>query len=90
MDHRKNVNRGYQKLIVWQAATDLYLLTCKIFGKFQYDLRVGADQNRFFDSVHRNIAEGYCRRSRNEYLNIALASLGDSFQLLTCTFAPIR
>ena len=33
------------------------------------------------DSVHRNIAEGYCRRGLNEYLqflNIALASLGES------------
>jgi hypothetical protein len=34
MDHRKNINRGYQKLIVWQDAANLYLLTCKIFGKF--------------------------------------------------------
>jgi len=33
------------------------------------------------DSIHRNIAEGYCRRSIREYLNflnIALASLGES------------
>jgi len=33
------------------------------------------------DSVHRNIAEGYCRRSIREYLlslNYALGSLGES------------
>jgi four helix bundle protein len=82
MNDRKNINRGYQKLIVWQDAANLYLVTCKIFGKFQYELRrVGANQIASVDSVHRNIAEGYCRRSLNEYLqflNIALASLGES------------
>ena len=82
MNDRKNINRGYQKLIVWQDAANLYLLTFKIFGKFQYGLRrVGANQIASVDSVHRNIAEGYCRRSLNEYLqflNIALASLGES------------
>ena len=33
------------------------------------------------DSVHRNIAEGYCRRSIHEYLNFlnfALGSLGET------------
>lgn len=94
MNDRKNINRGYQKLIVWQDAANLYLLTCKIFGKFQYELRrVGVNQIASVDSVHRNIAEGYCRRSLNEYLqflNIALASLGESFQVLTFIGKPIR
>lgn len=82
MIERRNINRGYQKLIVWQDAADLYLLTCKLFGKFQYELRrVGVNQIASVDSVHRNIAEVFCRRSLNEYLqflNIALASLGES------------
>jgi four helix bundle protein len=82
MIQRKNINRGYQKLIVWQDATELYILTCKIFRKFQFELRrVASNQIASVDSVHRNIAEGYCRRSINEYLqslNIALGSLGES------------
>ena len=43
--------------------------------------RVASNQIASVDSVHRNIAEGYCRRSINEYLqslNIALGSLGES------------
>ena len=82
MIQRKNINRGYEKLIVWQDATELYVLTCKIFRKFQFELRrVASNQIASVDSVHRNIAEGYCRRSINEYLqslNIALGSLGES------------
>ena len=47
-----------------------------------YDLRRVASQGiSSADSVHRNIAEGYCRRSIREYLqflNFALGSLGES------------
>jgi len=42
---------------------------------------VAANQIASVDSGHRNIAEGYCRRSLNEYLqflNVAQASLGES------------
>ena len=60
MIQRKNINRGYQKLIVWQDAADLYVSTCKIFRKFHYELRrVASNQIASVDSVHRNIAEGY-------------------------------
>jgi four helix bundle protein len=82
MNGRKNINRGYQKLIVWQDAADLYSLTCRIFRKFPYDLRrVASNQIASVDSVHRNVAEGYCRRTINEYLqflNTAMGSLGES------------
>jgi four helix bundle protein len=66
---RRNRNRGYQELIVWQDAIELYGLTCKVLRAFPYELkRVAGQQLAACDSVHRNIAEGYCRRSLNEYL----------------------
>ena len=79
---RKNRNRGYQKLIVWNDAIEYYSLTCDVFRSFPYELkRVASQQIASVDSVHRNIAEGYCRRSIKEYLNFlnfALGSLGES------------
>jgi four helix bundle protein len=79
---KKNKNRGYQKLRVWNDAVEYYMLTCNVFRKFPYELkRVASQAIASSDSVHRNIAEGYCRRSIHEYLNflnIALGSLGES------------
>ena len=81
-DTRKNRNRGYQKLRVWNDAVDFYSTTWKVFKKFPYELkRVASQAIASSDSVHRNISEGYCRRSIREYLNflnIALGSLGES------------
>ncbi len=82
MENRRNRNRGYQQLRVWQDAQELYALTWVAFKKFPYDLkRVVSQQIASVDSVHRNIAEGYCRRGIKEYLyhlNVALGSLGES------------
>ena len=79
---RKNINRGYMQLRVWQDARELYLLTWKIFKRFPYELkRVASQQIASIDSIHRNIAEGYCRRGIKEYLqhlNIAMGSAGES------------
>jgi len=79
---RKNKNRGYQQLRVWNEAIDYYAETCRVFRGFPYELnRVAKQAIASSDSVHRNIAEGYCRRSIHEYLNflnIALGSLGES------------
>lgn len=83
MGYRKNANRGYRALRVWQDAKQLYILTWKIFGKFPYELkRVASQQIGSVDSVQRNIAEGYCRRTGTKeyllFLNYAKASLGES------------
>jgi four helix bundle protein len=83
----KNKNRGYQQLRVWQDAIEFYRLTSHVFRKLPYELkRVGSQAIAASDSVHRNIAEGYCRRSIREYLNflnIALGSLGEASQVCT-------
>jgi four helix bundle protein len=79
---KRNKNRGYQKLRVWNDALEYYKKTWEIFRKLPYELRrVASQQIASSDSVHRNIAEGYCRRSIHEYLKflyIALGSLGES------------
>ena len=78
----RNKNRGYQQLRVWQDAIDFYVSCCGVFRTWPYDLRrVASQEIASADSVHRNIAEGYCRRSIREYLqflNFALGSLGES------------
>jgi four helix bundle protein len=79
---RRNINRGYRKLRVWQDAIEYYALTCGIFMKFPYELkRIASNHIASVDSMHRNVAEGFCRRSIKEYLvflNYALASAGES------------
>ena len=79
---RRNKNRGCMQLVVWQDAIEFYRLRCEVLREFPYELKRVASQGiASSDSVHRNIAEGYCRRSIREYLQhlyIALGSLGES------------
>lgn len=90
-EQRKNINRGYRKLKVWNDAIEYYVLTCNIFKKFPYELkRVASQAIASCDSIHRNIAEGYCRRSIKEYLNflnISKGSLGESISGLHAYYA---
>ena len=82
MMERKNRNRGYQQLRVWQDAVTLYLETCRLFKPPAFEMkRVAGQAIASADSIHRNIAEGYCRRSIREYIQhlyIAVSSLGES------------
>ena len=82
MGDYKNINRGYQKLRVWNDAIEYYVKICNVYRPFPFELkRVASQAIAASDSVHRNLAEGYCRRSIKEYINflyIALGSLGES------------
>jgi four helix bundle protein len=79
---RKNKNRGFQKLRVWHDAVEFYKQTYTLFRNAPFELKKVASQAiASSDSVHRNISEGYCRRSVHEYIKflyIALGSLGES------------
>ena len=56
---RKNINRGFKKLRVWQDAIDLYVLAYKIFSKFPFELnKVAANSIDAAHSISRNISEG--------------------------------
>jgi len=78
---RKNVNRGFKRLNVWKDSVLLYILACKIFAKFPFELKkISANSIDAAHSISRNISEGYCRRGLKEYLNhlnIALGSCGE-------------
>jgi four helix bundle protein len=70
---KRNKNRGYQKLRVWNDAVEYYKQTWEVFRKLTYELRRVASQ--------QIASSGYCRRSIHEYLKflyIALGSLGES------------
>ena len=78
---RRNINRGFKKLEVWQEAVSLYVLASSTFSQFPFELKkVAANALDSAHSISRNISEGYCRKSLKEYLNllnIALASCGE-------------
>ena len=78
---RKNINRGFKKLRVWQNAVSLYILASKLFTNFPFELKkVASNSIDAAHSISRNISEGYCRRSLKEYLNhlnYALGSYGE-------------
>ncbi len=78
---RRNINRGFKKLRVWQDAVALYILAGTVFGRFPYPFtKVASNSIDAAHSISGTIAEGYCRKSLKEYLNflnIALASCGE-------------
>ena len=82
---RKNLNRGFKNLRVWQDAISLYVLTYEILSGFPYDLKkIAANAIDASHSISRNIAEGYCRRGLKEYLNYLNIALGSCGEFHSC------
>jgi len=85
---RKNINRGYKKLRVWNNAIDLYVLTCKFLIKFPFELKKSVGNCiDCCQSISRNIAEGYSRKGLREYLNFLNIALGSSGEYHTCIYS---
>ncbi|MFN0157717.1 MAG: four helix bundle protein [Bacteroidota bacterium] len=78
---RRSVNRGYMKLEVWQKAIELYQIVWRVLGEAKLDFKIRSQVADASQSVSANIAEGYSRRSINEYIQhlyIALGSLSET------------
>ena len=82
---RKNINREFKKLRVWQDAVSPYILAYKLFANFPFELKkVAANAIDAAHSISRNISEGYCRRSLKEYLNHLTIARGSCGEFHSC------
>lgn len=84
---RKNLSRGYIKLEVWHLAIDLYIVVVQLCHEFKIDFKIRSQISDAAQSVSANIAEGYSRRSINEYLQHLYVSLGSLSETLSRVLA---
>jgi four helix bundle protein len=85
---RKNINRGFTQLRVWNDAIELYVVTCDFLSKFPFELKKTAGNCiDCCQSISRNIAEGYSRKSIKEYLNLLNIALGSSGEYYSCIYS---
>lgn len=77
--------RSYRDLVVWQRAfvlcKDVYLLTTSFPAEEKYGL--AAQLRRSSVSIASNIAEGYGRGGRSEYLRFLRIARGSLFEVET-------
>ena len=78
---RRNLNRGYMKLDVWQRGMDLFGVAFRLAEPVG-DFKLKSQFTDAAQSVPANIAEGYGRRTLPEYLQflyVAKGSLAEAF-----------
>jgi four helix bundle protein len=84
---RRNLNRGYMKLDVWHKAIELYRMVWRLVNEAKLDFKLRSQIADAAQSVSANIAEGYSRRSINEYMQHLYISLGSLSETLSRTIA---
>ena len=71
-------------LVVWQKAMELFELAWKIsFEESKIDFKLRSQIADAAQSISSNIAEGYGRRSINEYIQFLYYALGSAAETLT-------
>jgi four helix bundle protein len=88
---RRNLNRGYMKLNVWQRGMDLFEMAYRLAAVVA-DFKLKSQFTDAFQSVSANIAEGYGRRSLPEYLQFLCIAIGSLAEALTraCGFWRVK
>src|SRR4026207_331928 len=88
---RRNLNRGYMKLDVWQRGMDLFEMAYRLAAAVA-DFKLRSQFTDAVQSVSANIAEGYGRRSLPEYLQYLYTAKGSLAETLTraCGFWRIQ
>jgi four helix bundle protein len=79
---RRNLNRGYMKLDVWQRGMDLFGLAFRLAGSVG-DFKLKSQFTDAAQSVPANIAEGYGRRTLPEYLQFLYVAKGPLAEAFT-------
>ena len=79
---RKNLNRAYMKLEVWQRGIDLFELAFRLAEPIS-DFKLKSQFADAAQSVSANIAEGFGRRGINKYLQSLYIGLGSLRESLT-------
>ena len=79
---RRNLNRGYMKLEVWQRGMDLFDLSFRLADVVS-DFKLKSQFTDAAQSVSANVAEGYGRRSLPEYLQFLYIAKGSMAEVLT-------
>ena len=81
---RRNKNRGFMNLIVWQKAMELFELVWEItYVEAKIDFKLRAQVADAAQSISANISEGYGRRSVKEYIQFLYVALGSAAETMT-------